>query len=238
METLDDLMYSLNYHGELLSAEDHLFFHKEIMSFLMNVIAALPLQSADILLALYDANCIDLKKGFVNFPEEAFKDGATKIIVESAANEKEELTYQLFVNCGGGNKLELADFPFQSLVDEGIVRVASAHFNNAEDYKNQTKSEDKSSLLSTDNGLELKLSGIQIDSSYRTINQSGETNNFLYDINFTHTNGLRPYSYGLQACSATSLILVESWIAQIIEGNDVSEEIETITELYDDIDGL
>lgn len=81
METLDDLMYSLNYHGELLSAEDHLFFHKEIMSFLMNVIAALPLQSAEILLALYDANCIDLKAGFVNFPEEAFKDGATKIIV-------------------------------------------------------------------------------------------------------------------------------------------------------------
>ena len=238
METLDDLMYSLNYHGELLSAEDHLFFHKEIMSFLMNVIAALPLQSAEILLALYDANCIELKAGFVNFPEEAFNDGVTKIIVESPAGEKEELSYQLFVNCGGGKKLELDDFPFQSLVDEGIVRVASARFNNSEDYKNQTKSVDESSLLLTDNGPELKLSGIQIDSSYRTINKSGEANNFLYDINFTHTNGLRPYSYGLQACSATSLILVESWIAQIIEGNDVSEEIETITELYEDIDGL
>src|SRR5690606_111822 len=52
METLDDLMYSLNYHAELLPAEDHLFFHKEVMAFLMNVIAALPLQSAEILLAL------------------------------------------------------------------------------------------------------------------------------------------------------------------------------------------
>ena len=80
----------------------------------------------------------------------------------------------------------------------------------------------------------MKLSGIDIDSSYRTINNKGTSNPFLYDINFTHTNGLRPYSYGLQACSATSLILVESWIAEIVEGEDVSEDIESITELYED----
>ena len=238
METLDDLMYSLNYHAELLPAEDHLFFHKEIMSFLMNVIAALPLQSADILLALYDANCIELKSGFVNFPEDAFQDGKTKIIVESSEGTKEELEYQLFVNCGGGKKLELADFPFQSLVQQGVVRVASAICAEEEVCKEQSKSSNKIELVKSEEGLEMKLSGIQIDSSYRTISKNGEANNFLYDVNFTHTNGLRPYSYGLQACSATSLILVESWLAEITKGKDVSEEIETITKLYDDIDGL
>ncbi|MDP2455256.1 MULTISPECIES: FAD/NAD(P)-binding protein [unclassified Kaistella] len=237
METLDDLMYSLNYHAELLPAEDHLFFHKEIMSFLMNVIAALPLQSADILLALYDANCIELKAGYVNFPEDAFQENKTKIVVESADGNKEEVEYQLFVNCGGGKKLELEDFPFQTLVKQGVVRPATAPFAEQNFGKEQLrKSEDH--IVKTDSGLEMKLSGIQIDSSYRTINKDNSTNSFLYDINFTHTNGLRPYSYGLQACSATSLILVESWLAEIKEDKNVSEEIETITELYEDIDGL
>ena len=93
-------------------------------------------------------------------------------------------------------------------------------------------------MVETEEGLAMKLSGIEIDSSYRTIDKNNSPNAFLYDINFTHANGLRPYSYGLQACSATSLIVVESWLAEILDDKNVSEEIETITELYEDVDGL
>ena len=66
METLDDLMYALNYHIEWLSAEDNLFFNKTVKPFLMSVIAALPLESAKILLALHEANVIDLVAGKVS----------------------------------------------------------------------------------------------------------------------------------------------------------------------------
>ncbi|WP_226063849.1 FAD/NAD(P)-binding protein [Kaistella polysaccharea] len=238
METLDDLMYSLNYHAELLPAEDHLFFHTEIMSFLMNVIAALPLQSAEILLALYDADCIELKSGFVNFPEDAFSGNCTKISLDPLNGNSEEIEYKLFVNCGGEKKMELQDYPFQSLVKQGVVRAATAKCADPEMCSEKAKNSDKIELVQVDSDMEMNLSGIQIDSSYRTINTGNTTNNFLYDINFTHTNGLRPYSYGLQACSATSLILVESWLAEILEDKNVSEEIETITKLYKDVDGL
>lgn len=78
MKTLDDFIHSLNYHAELLPAEDHPSFHQEIMSILMNVIAALPLQSAHILFALYNADCIEMKAGFVNFPENSPSNGKTK----------------------------------------------------------------------------------------------------------------------------------------------------------------
>ncbi len=234
METLDDLMYSLNYHAELLSAEDHLFFHSEITSFLMNVIAALPLSSAEILLALYDAKTIELKAGYVSFDENSFEDNKTKIIVESEDGSTEELEYKLFVNCGGQKKLEIDDYPFQALVEKGLVQCATAPFANQEIDEKVSESIDPDSVMLNDGETKLKLSGIDIDSSYRTINNKGTSNPFLYDINFTHTNGLRPYSYGLQACSATSLILVESWVAQLVEGEDVSEDIESITELYED----
>ena len=81
METLDDLMYGLNYHSELLSAEDHLVLNKKIMPFLMNVIAALPLQSANILLALYDANCIELITGKVTIDKNAPNSNETVLLV-------------------------------------------------------------------------------------------------------------------------------------------------------------
>lgn len=234
METLDDLMYSLNYHAELLPAEDHLFFHSEITSFLMNVIAALPLSSAEILLALYDAKAIELKAGYVSFNEGSFENNKTKITVESENENTEELEYKLFVNCGGQKKLEIDDYPFQALVEKGLVKCATAPFTNPKIDKKLSESIDPDLIIYNDGDIKLKLSGIDIDSSYRTINNKGTSNPFLYDINFTHTNGLRPYSYGLQACSATSLILVESWVAEILEGEDVSEDIESITELYED----
>ena len=234
METLDDLMYSLNYHAELLSAEDHLFFHKEITSFLMNVIAALPLQSAEILLALHDANCIELVAGRVNFCDDSFENNSTKISLEKPEGTTEEIVYKIFVNCSGSSKLEKENYPFKSLVDQGIVRSATAEFAD-ESTLNKLKEID---LLKRNGATLLKLSGIDIDSSYRTINSNGVANNSLYDINFNHTNGLRPYSYGLQACSATSLILVESLLAEILKGKNVSKNIENITELYEANDDL
>lgn len=238
METLDDLMYSLNYHIELLPAEDHIFFHKEIMSFLMNVIAALPLQSAEILLALYDTNSIELKSGLVSFPEDSFEDNKTKITVKIEDGSTEELEYKLFINCGGQKKIEIDNYPFQSLVKEDVIRTATAKFANPKSATDLIAELDAKKIIYDGSGTSLKLSGIDIDSSYRTINTSGTSNNFLYDINFTHTNGIRPYSYGLQACNATSLILVESWIAEVTEGKIISEKMEDITELYEDNEEL
>ncbi|WP_318640154.1 FAD/NAD(P)-binding protein [Flavobacterium ardleyense] len=238
METLDDLMYSLNYHAELLSAEDHLFFHKEITSFLMNVIAALPLQSAEILLALYDADCIELISGKVTFPKDAFENGSTKIVVEKPDGSRQDIEYQLFVNCSGSTKLEIKDYRFKSLVDQGVVRSATAPFSEPETLDKYAKQIREGEILETSDNILLKLSGIDIDSSYRTINKNGTPNNFLFDINFNHTNGLRPYSYGLQACSATSLILVESLLLEILDGKNVSADIEDITKLYETNDEL
>lgn len=231
METLDDLMYSLNYHAELMPAEDHQFFHKEIMAFLMNVIAALPLQSAEILLALYDAKCIELKEGYVTIESSNPKSGKTKITLKSKNGKEKKYEYQLFVNCGGQEKMEFEDFPFPTLVKQGIVREAEAKFSTPIAIE-KGKPEDKESNKNL-NETELKLPGIDVDASYRTINEHGQPNNYLYDINFTHTIGLRPYSYGLQACNATSKILVESWLTVSSQTNNKSNNILEITKIYE-----
>ncbi|MGB3146076.1 MAG: FAD/NAD(P)-binding protein [Maribacter sp.] len=235
METLDDLMYSLNYHAELLPAEDHQFFKKKVKTFLNNVIAALPLQSAEILLALYDAGCINIKTGKVKIHEKNSKQGNTKVTIETNNGELEEIEYELFINCGGQKNLEIHDFPFASLVKEGNLREATSKFHNpinAKQLKNQNL------LTLKQDTYHMKLGGIQIDAAYRTIDTNECVNENLFDINFTHTSGLRPYAYGLQACNANSLILVDSWIINIKEGKNTSATSMNITELYEDEDGL
>ena len=126
-ETLDDLMYCLrNFHAELLTAEDYLFFKKEVMSFLMNVIAALPLSSADILLALHDAGCIELMSGRVEVLENTSDEGKTAMKVKSKDGSSIILQYSMFINCAGQKNMQLDDFPFVSLVRSGNLRKARA----------------------------------------------------------------------------------------------------------------
>lgn len=238
METLDDLMYSLNFHAEYLPAEDHLFFHNEIMGFLMNVIAALPLQSAEILLALYDAGSIELVKGYVDLDADSPNKNSTLVTVEQKDGSTEEFDYQLFINCSGEKKLELEDFPFPGLIDQKILRAPLIAFRDPTKIDGIEDTVRKAVVDADDGRKKLKLSGIDIDASYRTVNDSGEPNTGLYNINFTHTNGLRPYSYGLQACNATSLIVVESWVTKLSEGLDVADSAEEMTKFYDEHEDL
>lgn len=235
-ETLDDLMYCLNFHAELLPAEDHLFFRNEVMSFLMNVIAALPLSSADILLALYDADCIELVTGKVEVMEDAVNKNRTHIKVEQEDGTKIPLDYIMFVNCAGQKNIDLEQFPFTSLIKGGKVRKARAQFEKVKTSIELPESVNRELIFTDQDKLSLYTGGIDVDAAYRLIDEDGTPNNNIFDISFTHTSGCRPYSYGLQACSATSKILTEVWLSAISERSEINVEIEKITSIYTEND--
>lgn len=232
-ETLDDLMYCLNFHAELMPAEDHLFFRKEISPFLMNVISALPLASAYILLALYDAGCIELVTGKVEVLEDRENTGNTRIEVEAEDGTKKTMEYKMFVNCAGQKSIQLDEFPFVSLVRSGHLRKARAEIENDASLNALRKSADSELIFKDNDAHYLYTGGIDIDAAYCIIGKDGVPNERIMDITFTHTSGIRPYSYGLQACNATSKILVESWTASM--GNTPFEaDIENMTKLFDE----
>lgn len=229
-EVLDDLMYALNFHGELLCAEDHLFLHKTVMPFLKNVIAAMPLPSGYTLLALYDAGCLDLAKGFAEIIEEE-KDNIITVEVTDG-EEKQQITYQLFINCSGQGSVDYENYPFQNLLDSGAVRKARALFADSSAVK--TLEEGKEKLVFQENGQHyLTLGGIDLDAGFRIVDQEGKSNPHIYDIAFTHTAGIRPYSIGLQACSAISLILVDSLGKALKEKADFKGSLEEVSEIYE-----
>ncbi|MGJ8735791.1 hypothetical protein [Zobellia laminariae] len=80
--------------------------------------------------------------------------------------------------------------------------------------------------------------GIEVDAAYRIIDVNGDFNNQINDIAFTHTLGVRPYSYGLQACSATSEILTDFWVSMISPSFLSEVDIQKTTYLYEKNDNL
>ena len=233
METLDDLMYCLNFHAELISAEDFLFYRKKMMPFLMSVIAALPLSSANILLALYDAGCITIKTGMVDIMENPSKDGKTIIKVSNTDEKTETFEYSLFINCAGQGNIEFEDYPFPTLLKDNIVRKARTKFKSSRDSSLIRNVNKKEEVLENESETYLYTGGIDIDSGYRIIDSEGIPSSIISDVSFIHTSGCRPYSYGLQACNATSAILIEQLKKDFTMSDSKRElSIEEITEIY------
>lgn len=230
-EVLDDLIYCLNYHAELLPAEDHHFFRKQLMPFLMNVIAAMPFPSARILVALHEAGKLDLVPGYVEVHDE--QPHADRTVITITHEEKaEERSYRLFVNCGGQRPVEVENYPFPTLIAQGAVRAARAPLAHPERPAGWLPEGEADRLMYENGEAYYLIGGIDIDAAYRIIGKDGQPNNHIYDISFPHTSGIRPYSYGLQACSATSLILVTSWLQHLNDPSDSRTTIEEITGLY------
>jgi len=234
METLDDLMYCLNYHTELLCAEDHLFFKKEIMPFQMNVVAALPIHSANILLAMHNANCIDLIEGKVTVLDAAKNDKETKIEIEKGNGTTDTAAYKMFINCSGQEKVELENYPFPSMEKLGTIQKARAPFKKTPNFKKLENPDAEKNTFYKNKKAFLYTGGIDIDPTYKVIRKDGTPEDKIHDVTFTHTTGCRPYSYGLQACNATSSIVVDSWILLKNENPDSKTSIENITKLYEE----
>ncbi|WP_179320373.1 FAD/NAD(P)-binding protein [Winogradskyella helgolandensis] len=234
METLDDLMYSLNFHTELFSAEDHLFFHTDVKPFLMNVIAALPLKSAQLLLALYDANCIELVSGKVEI--ETKSESGTQIKICDSHDGVETKTYPLFINSSGNDDVTFDDFPFETLRNKGTISMAKAMYDHAT-HTRETQNTSNESTVTKEGELYLKLGGIAIDNTYRCLDDDGKPSQIIQDLAFNHIYGHRPYSYGLQACNATSCIVINALLD--IELHDAQPiGIEIITKTYETKDDL
>tara|TARA_R100000027_G_C2247896_1_gene93677 strand:- start:598 stop:2412 length:1815 start_codon:yes stop_codon:yes gene_type:complete len=225
-EVIDDLIYTLNFHAELLPAEDHLFLNREILPFLLNIVAATPLPTGKLLLALHDAGKLELVAGKVSIAETPSRNGTILVTVGEEDGNKRSIEYAMFVDCSGQSKVEIEDFPFQTLVKQGAVRPARARILKMDDSVSGLADTGQDRILHEDGTVQLQTGGIDIDAAYRLIPKDGTPTSRIYDIAFPHALGVRPYSYGLQACDATAAILVNSWQTAIDQKRPVNGKVE------------
>jgi len=232
-ELMDDLIYTLNFHCELMPAEDHLKLKSVVMPFLMNVIAAMPLDSANTILALYDAGKLDIISGRAKISDNQDEKGKTTVEIDDDGKHS-TASYGMFIDCTGQKPLELEEYPFPSLVKDGLIRKARASFADP-DAATDLPEDKKEHLFQDDGELVLHTGGVDIDGTYRLVGKDGIPDPRLHDIAFPHTSGVRPYSYGLQACSATSEIVVSAWAQEIMKGMPGTQEEGPPTEIYEEI---
>ncbi|MEN3941093.1 FAD/NAD(P)-binding protein [Prosthecobacter sp. SYSU 5D2] len=233
-EIMDDLMYTLNFHAELMPAEDHLLLHTKVMPFLLNVVAAMPLNSADTILALHEAGKLDIIPGNVTLPEDQPEPGLITVTVDDEGKTS-TLQYRMFIDCSGQKPLDLDEYPFPSLVKSGTVRKARAPFDDDSAVDESVPDKKKEHLFKDQGDLLYHTGGIDIDGTYRVIGQDGEPNPRIYDIAFPHTPGVRPYSYGLQACSDTSAIVVAAWVEELQADERVKNNPAEIMQIYEKV---
>ena len=233
-EVIDDLFYTLNYHAELLPAEDHHTLKAKVLPFLLNLGAAMPLTSGEALLALYDAGKLELVSGSVSLPAVQPEAGVTTIYVKEGDREV-PLTYRMFIDCRGQQPLELDDYPFPSLVKDGTVRKARVPFLDFAESFAFFSGSSKVHLIQEAGHFFYPLGGVEIDGTYRLVGDKGRANPRIYDIAFPHISGIRPLSYGLQACSDTGAILVQAWIQEIKSHERVENDAELLTKIYAEI---
>lgn len=233
-EVIDDLMYTLNFHAELMPAEDHLTLRSCVMPFLMNVVAAMPLDSGNTLLALYDAGKLEMVAGKVELAENQEHEGRTTISVENDG-EKKTLGYRMFVDCSGQKPLELEDYPFPALVASSRVRRARARFSDPERVAGSVPEERRELVFQDGAAVCYPTGGVDVDGAYRLIAADGKPDPRILDIAFPHISGVRPYSYGLQSCSDTSAILVRTLIQELKTAKPLGGDAETMTEIYEEI---
>lgn len=218
-EVLDDLIYALNFHAELMPAEDHLEFHKTVMPFLMNVIAAMPLESAEILLALHEAGRIEIIAGRAEWDEEGSGDGRCRVRVRDDREGEASHDYGMFVDCGGQRPVEVDEYPFRGLVEQKAVKAAKVRF--AAEPPASVSEDAKDRIVREGEAWYYRLPGIQIDAVYR-LHGEGGSNGRVGDLAFSHCAGLRPYSYGLQCCSDTAAIFVKA-LTEEFQGDGMVE---------------
>ncbi|MDB6140588.1 MAG: hypothetical protein JWO94_3660 [Verrucomicrobiaceae bacterium] len=233
-EVLDDLMYTLNFHAELMPAEDHLMLKSKVMPFIMNVIAAMPLPSGNTILALYDAGKLQIVSGRVGIAEKQQAEGKTTITI-GEGEEESTVSYRMFIDCSGQKPLELEAYPFPALVKSGGARKARASFAASQKAADSLPDEQKKHLFQDGDEWVYHIGGVDIDGTYRLIGRDGKPNPRIYDIAFPHTSGIRPYSYGLQACSDTSAIVVQSWVEEIKSAAPVDSDLAKITQIYEKV---
>ncbi|RXJ49590.1 hypothetical protein [Gelidibacter gilvus] len=145
----------------------------------------------------------------------------------------------MFVNCSGQGKLDFENYPFPTLISKNMVRKSRAVFKFTPDPSIIKDAKKKDRILTHRNKTYLYTGGIDVDAGYRVIDSTGVPSSKIRDVSFIHTSGCRPYSYGLQACNATSTILMEQFKKDLKLNHPKKEmSLEEITKIYDSNDNL
>ena len=202
-ELLAVLSFAMNYPAKHFSAEDMQRLKKSLMPLISVVIAFVPQSSCEELLALHDAGKLQLVD--VDRESEVIPVEEGGIIYKYSKDEQK--TFRTYVNGIGQPHLEMDDFPFRKLAEQGAVSPALLRFRDpAEGVKAMEKTPDQ--VVEKDGGYFLKVPGLAITDTFRVISATNLHNARIRLMAVPYIGGYNPDYSGLDFCEEASRHIV------------------------------
>ncbi|APO77221.1 NAD(P)(+)-binding domain-containing protein (plasmid) [Rhizobium etli 8C-3] len=198
-EILDDVTYTLNFYTRYLNRTDRIRLEKSFMPLVTYLVAVLPQQSCEYLLALHAAGHLDLVRTGDDLNIEVTGGVASILFSDPADCGIKRLPYDLIIDCRGQKPIDVSNFPFRTLVNEGAVRQARLGTNTPNDKAD-----------------ELMLSGIDVDERLRPRSEKGMPTPGLYMLASPVIHGLYPYHSGLPFCNEVARIAADDLHAEAL----------------------
>ncbi|GAA3756786.1 FAD/NAD(P)-binding protein [Flavobacterium ginsengiterrae] len=209
-EMLAVLSFAMNHPAKYLSAEDMQRLQKVLMPLISIVIAFVPQQSCNELLALHHAGVLDITA--VNQDssvEPQHNGGIIYHYTDENQNQKSEY-FNTFIDCVGQPHLSYQDFPFATLLNQKAISPAQLKFQCDKAASHALEEGNQLVEKNPDGSYWLKVSGIAINDNFQIIDQYGAFNERIYIMAVPYIGGYNPDYSGLDFCEASSLLIVNS----------------------------
>lgn len=211
-EALTSFSYAMNYPAKHFSAEDMLRLNKTLMPLISIIIAALPQSSYREIIALYDADVINLYNVDPKSTVEPYAQEGAVYRYHDESGQSKEFTYKMYVDATGQRAMNLNDLPFEGLKQQGIVSAGYLPFRNPE--KATELKEDGNEMIKEgfNDNYYLQVKGLSINDSFQALDSYGNYKENLYIMSVAYIGGLNPDYSGLDFCDTAADTITQSFI--------------------------
>lgn len=214
-EALTSFSYAMNYPAKHFSAEDMIRLNKVLMPLISIIIAALPQSSYREIIALYEANVIQLYKVDHKSIVEPHHDEGAIYRYHDESGMPKELTYKMYVDATGQRAMNFNDLPFEGLKQQGIVSSGYLSFKSAEKAVGlKNEGNDMIKAGSNDN-FYLQVNGLSINDNFQALDSYGNVRENLYIMSVAYIGGLNPDYSGLDFCDTAAEIITQSLLTAV-----------------------
>lgn len=218
-EVLDDVMYTIGMYAHYMTAEDMIRFQRQLMPLGAYVIAFMPLESAEKILALNEAGVLQLHATGSNYAvsTEPHQHGAT--LHYTNQGKSVDTHYPVYIDATGQKPARFEDYPYPSLRETGLAKPAEVVFaNEAEALKESTQAAGEPHTVHQRNGRHyLQLGGVQVDDDFRLVGKNGVPHPRIYETGIANIMGCYPYCQALPFCNDAALDVVSHMVGRDID---------------------
>ena len=161
------------------------------------IIAFVPQSSCEELIALHDANVLDLIS--VGNDSEVIAGSPVGAVYryQDEGGKSIEAKYETFIDCTGQRHLSTEDFPFRSLINNKTASSAMVRFQSPVNGERASLNGNKQVVQSKNGDYALKVPGIAIDDHFQVVDEDDVSNPRVYILAVAYIGGFNPDYSGL-----------------------------------------